>query len=248
VGINTFILTRSGGNEGLGFAIPSGIVAVAYPELRKFGHLHLGQIGIQVQTITPVIAAGLGLPVEEGVIIADVSPGSPADKAGLKIQDVILSIADHPVTNLPAFGLHMFMLRAGEVVSIQVLRGADKMRLEVPVIQREHNVDLLAGLVDPEKNLVNKLGILGIEIDKKISDLLPSLREASGVIVAAHLSGLGSGENGLAVGDVIHAINGQTVISLDFLRSTLAAIKPDGPVVLQVERDGAMRYITLGLD
>lgn len=109
-------------------------------------------------------------------------------------------------------------------------------------------MDLLAGLVDPEKNLVNKLGILGIEIDKKVSDLLPSLREASGVIVAARVAGLGGSENALAVGDVIHAINGQTVISLDFLRSTLAAIKPDGPVVLQVERDGAMQYTTLGMD
>ena len=87
VGINTYILTRSGGNEGLGFAIPSGIVAVAYPQLRQFGHLHRGQIGIEVQTITPVIAAGLGLTVDQGVIISDVLPGSPADKAGLKIQE-----------------------------------------------------------------------------------------------------------------------------------------------------------------
>ena len=76
VGINTFILTQSGGNEGLGFAIPSGIVAVAYPQLRKFGHVHRGEIGIHVQTITPSLAAGLGLPMDQGVIISDVMPGS----------------------------------------------------------------------------------------------------------------------------------------------------------------------------
>ena len=82
VGINTFILTQSGGNEGLGFALPSGVVAVAYPQLRKFGHFHRGEIGINVQTITPNLAAALGLGKEQGVIVSDVMPGSSAESAG----------------------------------------------------------------------------------------------------------------------------------------------------------------------
>jgi hypothetical protein len=155
---------------------------------------------------------------------------------------------DKPVGSLPIFGLNMFMLRAGDRVKIEVLRGSERIPLEVPVIQRPHNVDLLAGLVDPAKNLVSKLGILGIEIDKKTSRLLPDLREASGVIVAAKVAGFGQEENSLAVGDVIHALNGMTVISLDFLRSKLDAIKPDSPVVLQVEREGVMMYSTFRMD
>lgn len=109
-------------------------------------------------------------------------------------------------------------------------------------------MDLLAGLVDPDKNFVAKLGILGIEISNKISQMLPSLREASGVIVAARVAGLGGQESSLAVGDVIHAINGMTVISLDFLRSKLDEIKPDSPVVLQIEREGTMTYTELRTD
>jgi serine protease Do len=248
VGVNTFILTQSGGNEGLGFAIPSGIVAVAYPQLRKFGHLHRGEIGIHVQTITPSLAAGLGLAMDQGVIISDVLPGTPAEAAGLKIQDVILSMDDKPVGSLPMFGLYMFMMRAGDRVKIQVLRGSERMQVEVPVIQRQHNVDLLAGLVDPEKNLIGKLGILGIEIDKRISQMLPDLREASGVIVAAKVTGLGAEENSLAVGDVIHSLNGMTVISLDFLRATLDAIKPGSAVVFQVEREGSLMYSAFRMD
>jgi serine protease Do len=248
VGINTFILTQSGGNEGLGFAIPSGIVAVAYPELRKFGHLHRGEIGIHVQGITANLAAGLGLPIDQGVIVSDVIPGSPAEMAGLKIQDIILSLDDKPVGSLPMFGLYMLMLRAGDRVKIQVLRNSEKMQVEVPVIQRQHNVDLLAGLVDPEKNLVRKLGILGIEIDEKISQIVPGLRQPSGVIVAAKVAGFGGQENSLAVGDVIHSINGMTVISLNFLHSTLDAIKPDSPVVLQIEREGILMYTTFRTD
>jgi serine protease Do len=248
VGINTFILTQSGGNEGLGFAIPSGIVEVAYPQLREFGHLHRGEIGIHVQSLSPSLASGLGLPIDQGVIVSDVLPGGPAEQAGLKIQDVILSMNDKPVGSLPMFGMNMFMLRAGDRLRIQVLRGSERIPLEIPVIQRPHSVDLLAGLVNPEKNLVSKLGILGIEIDKKTAPMLPDLREASGVIVAAKVAGFGGEVNSLAAGDVIHAVNGIAVISLDFLRSTLDAIKPDSPVVLQVEREGMMMYTTFRMD
>jgi len=248
VGINTFILTQSGGNEGLGFAIPSGVVDVAYPQLLEYGHLHRGEIGIRVQSITPNLAAGLGLSTNQGVIISDVLPGSPAEQAGLKIQDIILSINDKPIGSLPIFGLNMLMLHKGDVAKIRFLRGSEKIQVEVPVAQHPHNVDLLAGLVDPEKNLVSKLGILGIEVDAKISQLLPGVREASGVIVAAKVARLGAEENSLAVGDVIHALNGVTVIGLDFLRSQLDAIKPDSPVVLQIERDGSMMYTTFRAD
>jgi serine protease Do len=248
VGINTFILTQSGGNEGLGFAIPSGIVAVAYPQLLRYGHLHRGEIGIRVQTITPNLAAGLGLPTDRGVIVSDVVPGSPAEQAGLKIQDIILSMNDKPVGSLPIFAMYMLMSHKGDLVKIRFLRGSERMQVEVPVGQHPHNVDLLAGLVDPEKNLVSKLGILGIEINEKISQMLPGLREASGVIVAAKVARLGAEENSLAVGDVIHALNGMAVIGLDFLRSQLDAIKPDSPVVLQIERDGSMMYTTFRTD
>ena len=248
VGINTFILTESGGNEGLGFAIPSGIVAVALPQLRKYGHLHRGEIGIHVQSITPTLATGLGLPADHGVIVSDVLPGGPAEQAGLKIQDIILSVNGRPIGNLPIFGLSMFMLHAGDRAKIEVLRGSERIPLEVPVIQRPHNVDRLADLVDPEKNLVSKLGILGIEIDKTITALLPDVREASGVIVAAKVAGLGGQENSLAVGDIIHEVDAAPVISLDFLRSKLDATKPGNPVVLQIEREGILVYTTFLAD
>jgi serine protease Do len=248
VGINTFILTQSGGNEGLGFAIPSGILAVAYPQLRKFGHLHRGEIGVHAQSITPSLAAGLGLAMDQGVIISDVLPGSPAETSGLKIQDIILSLDDRPVASLPVFGMHFYMVQAGDRVKIEVLRGSEKMQIEVPVVQHEHSVDLLADLVEPGKHLVSKLGVYGIEIDRKISQLMPGLREASGVIVAAKVAGFTGMENSLAVGDVIHAINGTTVISLDFLRSALDAVKFNAPVVLQIEREGVLMYNSFRMD
>jgi serine protease Do len=186
--------------------------------------------------------------MDQGVIISDVLPGSPAETSGLKIQDIILSIDDKPVASLPVFGMRFYMVQAGDRVKIEVLRGSEKMQLEVPVVQHEHSVDLLADLVEPGKHLVSKLGVYGIEIDRKISQMMPGLREASGVIVAAKVAGFTGMENSLAVGDVIHAINGTPVISLDFLRSALDAVKFNAPVVLQIEREGILMYNSFRMD
>src|SRR5438552_10110777 len=84
VGIDTYVVTGSGGSQGLGFAIPSALVELAYPKLRRYGHLHQGAIGILLQTLTPPLAEGLGLSQDWGAMICDVVPMSPAETAGLK--------------------------------------------------------------------------------------------------------------------------------------------------------------------
>jgi serine protease Do len=122
------------------------------------------------------------------------------------------------------------------------------LQFEVPVIEQSHKVDRLLDLANPEKNLVGKLGILGLDVDKSVAGLLPDLREASGVIVIARAAESGASGSSLATGDVIHAINGTPVISLAFLRSELERIKPDHPVVLQIERDGGFMYLSFQLE
>jgi serine protease Do len=248
VGMNTFILTQSGGNQGLGFAIPCGLVALAYPQLRKYGHVHRSQIGVSVQTITPALAAGLGLSRDRGVIVSDILPGGPADKAGLKIQDIIVSVDGRPIDSFPMFGYSFYLHHPGEPMKLEVLRDSTSLQLEVPVIEQPHKVDRLIDLTNPEKNLVEKLGILGIDVNKSVTDLLPELREPSGVIVVARAAASGNSETSLVTGDVIHAINGVPVISLEFLRFELERIKPDHPVVLQIEREGRLMYLSFQLE
>src|SRR5947208_10247144 len=144
VGINTFILSESGGSQGLGFAIPSAIVDVASRQLRTYGHLHQGQIGANLQTITPDLARGLGLAQEWGVIVSDLLPGGPADLAGLRVQDVILSIDGRPMDSLPLLAFYLYARNAGDQLKLTVLRGQDQLVLDVPVIERPHDVDRLA--------------------------------------------------------------------------------------------------------
>src|SRR4029077_14060175 len=135
VGINTFIVTEGGGNEGLGFAIPSAIVGFAYPHLRRCGSVHRGETAIALQAITPSLAAGLRLPGDWGVIVSDVAPGSPGESAGVKVQDIITSIDGSPVGNLPAVGTRLLMRRGGETIKLAVLRGAAKLSFDVSVVE-----------------------------------------------------------------------------------------------------------------
>lgn len=247
VGVNTFILSQSGGNEGLGFAIPSGVVGVAYRQLRKFGHLHRAEIGIGIQTITPTLAAALNLPRNYGVVISDVLPGSPAEAAGLQIGEVLVAVDGRPAENLPFVAFRFFSVEAGEKVHLDVLHGKERLAFDVPANERAHEMDQIAGLADPEKNLVPTLGIVGVEIDRKIAAMLPSLRDPFGIIVAARSTGA-SVEVPLATGDVIRTLNGQPMTTLDRLRGALKSLPSGAPVALQIQREQRLLFISFTLE
>ena len=246
VGIDTFIFTTSGGNQGLGFAIPAGVVAYAYPQLLKFGHIHQPEMGALIQTITPELAAGLHLQKDFGIIVSDVVPGGPADTAGLKIQDVILSIDDKPAESLPLFTQSLYMHKSGEMARVTVLRGSQQVELRIPLEERPHKTDSLVDSADPEKNLVSPLGILGIELNLDLAKELPELRIPTGVVVAAKTLG-GNGEVPLQTGDVIHGVNGTTITTLADLRASLAKLKPGDSVALLIERYAQMIYVSFSL-
>ena len=244
VGLNTFILTDSGGSQGLGFAIPSAIVAAAYPQLRKYGHLHHGQIGFSMQTITPALAAGLGLPRTSGVMVSDVLPGTAAETAGLGVKDVVTAVNGKPVESVPMLSLELSRYPAGETVALSLLRGNDAVTVNVTVMERPHPIDELAGLADPEKSSIARLGIIGIDIGDDTEPLLPGLRISSGVFVAARTEVSSGNEVPLAAGDVIHAMNDFTVRSVDGLRVLMDGVKANSDLVLQIERSGQLQFIT----
>jgi serine protease Do len=220
------------------------VVAWAYPQLLKFGHVHQPAIGALVQTITPEVAAGLHLTRDFGVIVSDIIPGGAAETAGLKIADIVLSVDGNAADNLPLFAQGLSLHKAGEQAKLEIQRGSERLQINVPLAERPHKEDSLADLADPVKNVVRPLNILAVELTLEIAHSLPDLRIPTGVIVAARTLGSRTGEIPLQTGDVIHGLNGASITTLEGLRAALTGVKPGEAVALQIERRGQIFYVS----
>jgi serine protease Do len=238
VGINTFIYTQGGGSEGLGFAIPEPAVRFVYQELKQHGHVRRTVIGANAQTITPPLAAGLRLPQDWGVVISDVIPGSPADKAGIKPKDVVLAIDNRVIDSLPRFVASLFLHRHDEPVTIDILRGGETLKFHVAAVEAHEEFDALSDSIDPQKSLVAPLGIFALDVDRSLAESLADLRSSNGVIVAGKVDYAPAIDAGLLAGDVIRSVNGSMLTGTADLRARLERFKNGDAVVLEVERQG----------
>jgi serine protease Do len=180
------------------------------------------------------------------VIVSDVLPGSPAEAAGVQIGDVVAAVDGRAADNLPLVAFHFYLLETGDKAHLDILRGKDRLVFDVPVMEPPRDMDQITALADPEKNLVPMLGFLGVEIDKRIASMA-ELRDPFGIIVAARSAGAGV-EVPLIAGDVIRTLNGQPMTTLDRLRGALKALPPGAPVVLQIQRDQKLVYLSFTLD
>jgi serine protease Do len=246
VGINTFILTQSGGSEGIGFAVPSNVVRSSFEQIIKDGHVHRGQIGIVGQTITPALAKGLSLSQDWGVIAADVVPNGPAAKAGIKPGDIILTLAGREMGDARQLENLVYQQSLSAIVDMTAKRDGVELKFSIPVIERDDDPQRFADLVSPEKNLIRRLGILGIEITEKLAGMLSELRHDFGIVVAARASD--SPGAVLEPGDVIYEINKTPTVSIAALRAVLDATKPGETAVLQIQRGTKLRYVAIDLE
>jgi serine protease Do len=248
LGINTFILSQGGGSEGLGFAIPARVVDFVYHSLRNHGHVHKVEIGAGAQEITPTLAEGLHLTQHWGVIVDDVTPDGPAAAAGLKVQDIILTADDRRIETLPSLSAALYLHRLDEIVKLEILRGNEKKTLYVPAIEQRDHMDELLDAVNPENSLIPRLGVLAIDLTADLRSRLGSLRIPSGVVVVGRAADLIMPDTGLQAADIIHQLNTTSIDSMDTLRAAVGALKTGDAVVLQVERDGGLMYVSFEME
>jgi serine protease Do len=246
VGINTFILSQAGGNEGLGFALPAPIVCLVYESLREKGRVDRRVIGVAVQTISPVLAKGLGLPRAFGLVVCDLEPRGPGETAGLKIGDVVVEADGRSIPNSAELEGSIYLHDITQPLKLGVLRDGDKLAFDVNVLERTDPADSVVNPLDPDVNLVRRLGVMAETVTADVQDRLGRrLRVPWGVAVVARTADVAGLD--LSPGDVIHAVNSSTVTDVNALRNALEMLKPGDAVVLQLERADGLRFVGLEL-
>ena len=241
IGINTFMLSEHGSNQGLGFAVPAGVVRYVYEQLRTNGVVRQSLVGVRVQTVTPALAEGLGLSRGYGLMISDVLPGSPAEVAGLRPRDVITTVDGSAISALPYYTALMYLHDPAVPVAVAVLRGQQALQFQVPAIAVDDR-DYRDISVDPQESLVPEFGIFGKSISSMLA-LASMLRSDEGIYVMATTAGNEISDTALLAGDVIVSLNSVPVHSVEELRAAIHDVIPGKPAVLQIERAGQFLYV-----
>ncbi len=247
VGLNTLIVSQSGGSEGLGFAAPINIVGPVFEQLKTTGRVRRGTIGVSAQTVTPTLARGLNLAQDWGVVLGDVYDEGTGAAAGLAVGDLVVALDGKPVENGHQFEVNLYRRRVGDRVTLDVVRGTTTTRVSVPVKERDDDPARFAELATRERNLVPRLGILAADLNDQVRAMIGDLRADGGVLVAAYATPVPAVMAGPGPGDVILAFNGTPVRDVTTLRTLVAALPPRGACVLQVQRGSDLMFIAFEL-
>ena len=233
VGINTAIFSRSGGNIGIGFAIPIGLAKEIVPQLKEKGHVTRGWLGVMIQKVTPDIAETLGLSEAKGALVADVVKEGPAEQAGLKQGDVIVEYDGKPINDSAELPLLVARTPVGKSVKVKVIRDKSAQHVEIKIAELKDEEVAVAG----GGGTVERLGISVQTLTPDLAENLGLDRTLKGVVVTqVDPEGPGA-EAGLRRGDVILEVNRQPVKDADAYRKALKEAG-DGKSVLFLVRRG----------
>jgi serine protease Do len=240
--------TKSSVNEVQSLAEPIKILSYFYEQIRKHGSVRRGEIGVNAQTITPLLAQGLGLPRDWGVVLADVYPGGPAAIAGLEVGDLVLAVDGKAMENARQFLVNVYQRSIGDVARLEVLRAGEKRTIPVAVLERSDDPERFATLVTREQHLIEALGLLGISLDRRLGEMLPRLRHSAGVVVAARVAQGPYWNAQFEPGDVIYRVNRTPTPDLPALRKALEDLSEGDAVVAQLERQGRMVFVSFQIE
>jgi serine protease Do len=238
VAINTAIFSQSGGNIGIGFAVPINMAKDLLPQLKK-GKVVRGWLGVMIQKITPELKQKLDLKDEKGALVADVTPGGPAEKAGIQRGDVIVSFNGKEIKEMNELPYVVASTPVGKSATVEVLRKGQKKSLEIKIAELKDEKE--APVVTEAKPR------LGMTVEDLTPELAKNfgLSEAKGVVVVQVEDGSSAAEAGLRAGDVILEIDQSPVKDVKDFGGKIESYKAGDTVLVLAKRRGATVFLTL---
>jgi len=239
VGINTAIFSRSGGNIGIGFAIPVNVAKDLLPELEEKGKVTRGWLGVLIQKVTPEIAESMNLKEQKGALVADVMKDGPAQEAGLKVGDVIVEFDGHAVKDSTELPLLVARTPIGKSVKVKVIRDKSMETMTVKIGQlRDEEV-----AAEPSKE--ESFGLTVQPLTPDIAESLGIGNDVKGVVISGVESGSSAEDAGLRRGDVILEVNREPVKDLAAYRKAIKGATKGKSVLFLVRRGDNTIFVAL---
>jgi serine protease Do len=239
IGINTAIFSQSGGNVGIGFAIPVNMAKEIVPQLKEKGHVTRGWLGVGIQKITPELAKSFGLKDEKGALVSQVVKGGPADKAGIETGDVIVEFDGKIVADSNDLPRMVAPLPVGKTVSVKVSRSGNVADREVKIGQLEEQKEEVANA-----STRKPLGMTVQNITPEIAKGL-GLKSETGVVVANVIPGSPAAQADIRSGDVIQQVNKKPVKNVEDFKQRIENAKDQETVLLLIQRGESTLFAAL---
>jgi serine protease Do len=244
IGINTLIITRGvPQSAGVGFAVPINVAKEILPQLRSRGKVVRGWMGVSIQALSDDMARTYRMKDNKGALISDVTSDSPAEKAGLKADDVVVGVDGRAIEDNGDLSRYIAAKAPGTTVNLRLLRGGTEQTIAVTLgTFPEETAD-----TDTESANRGQLGMTLRNLTPDMAERLEIPRGSKGVLVTAVEAGEAAEEAGLNRGDVIISVNGAAVGSVTEFEHEIDRARPDGVARLRVRRQNAYSFLVLKL-
>lgn len=247
IGINTAIFSKTGGYQGIGFAVPSNLARSVMEDLIKYGKKTRGWLGVSIQRLTPELAEKFGIKDSDGALVGDVVKGSPAEKAGIMRGDIVLEYNGKKVKDADSLRNTVAQTKAGAQVNIKILRKGKEYNITVTITEspKEPGEAKIESVPEDARRGEALAGLEVVELTKEIAQQLGLNRDEKGVVLLKVEAGSAADEAKLRKGDVIQEIDTKKVATINDFNKIASAIKPDAIVLLFINRGGQKFYTAI---
>lgn len=246
IGVNTAIFSRSGGYQGIGFAVPSNMTRLVMDQLVDKGKVTRGWLGVTIQELTPELSQKFGLKNEKGALVGDVAKGSPAEKSGIKRGDIILEYDSRKISDVGNLRNMVARSRINSEIPITILRSGKEYVVKVMIVELPRDIaEATPGSAPEDTNFEGLSGITAMDLSREIARQLGLHKDEKGVVVVRIEAGSPADEAGLRKGDVIQEVDRKRIEGLNDYNKALSGITSGDAALLFINRGGKKFYVTI---